>query len=78
MEGSDPINSSAPNDAGSERTPPGRRLPPVPEGVERFFRDVARTADRLLDELDPIADRVAETIGLRKPPTPPGSSGPTV
>lgn len=70
MEGPDPIGATPPNDSSAE-TPPGRRLPPAPSTVETFLRDAARAVDRALDQLDPFADRVADALGLRKPPKPP-------
>lgn len=71
MEGPDPIGATPPNDPTAEQMPPGRRLPPAPSAVETFLRDAAKVADRILDNLDPLADRVADALGLRKPPKPP-------
>ena len=39
--------------------------------LEGAMRDVVRRADRVLDHLDPLADRIAETLRIRRPPSPP-------
>ena len=40
--------------------------------LEGAMRGVVRRADRVLDNLDPIADRIAETLRIRRPPPPTG------
>ena len=41
------------------------------DALEGAMRSVVRRADRVLDQLDPLADRIAETLRIRRPPTPP-------